>query len=210
MHNTLSLRFWSIISFIFLAGLSTGCFDQPSFPVEPFIEFEEIFITERVVQPGGGRQDRLTIRIKFQDGDGDLGLEEFERVDEDTLILSNGLPYPFQQNIPQPNDGFVTNAFFSNYFVDVLRQEGETFVPVEFPSPLLTFTGGFQQLFEEGAEEGPLEGTIDYRIIITPFTFQESDLLKFRIQIADRALNLSNVIETDTIRVLIPVPEPEP
>jgi hypothetical protein len=56
-----------------LFGAAFACFDPPDFPVTPAIEFSEIFFRD---VPSGA--DTLVLRIRFQDGDGDVGLRTDE------------------------------------------------------------------------------------------------------------------------------------
>ncbi len=51
------------------------CYEVPEFPAEPFIEFVGIAFVESGTDPDGSPvQDQLILAIKFQDGDGNLGL----------------------------------------------------------------------------------------------------------------------------------------
>jgi len=51
------------------------CYEMPEFPSEPYIEFVGIAFLESEPGPGGDpMQDQLILAIKFQDGDGNLGL----------------------------------------------------------------------------------------------------------------------------------------
>jgi hypothetical protein len=46
-----------------------GCYQEPEFPVVPEIDFESVFFKQ-----GDTGFDTLIVRVRFQDGDGDLGL----------------------------------------------------------------------------------------------------------------------------------------
>src|SRR5262245_52080435 len=59
---------------LLLFGISMGvtaCFDPPEFPIEPEIDFEDIYFREA---KGVGQRDSLVLTISFRDGNGDLGL----------------------------------------------------------------------------------------------------------------------------------------
>src|SRR5688572_17534632 len=64
-----------IIKGLLLFGLVAGassCFDPPEFDDIPKIDFEGLYFG---VTPDDGEMDSVVLSIKFQDGDGDLGLE---------------------------------------------------------------------------------------------------------------------------------------
>ncbi|MDX2302147.1 MAG: hypothetical protein NW226_05070 [Microscillaceae bacterium] len=176
-----------VLGFIFI-GIQ-ACYKKPDFDFAPKIEFDKV----QVFPPSSDLipQDSVVISIKFQDGNGDLGLTS-----EDRTVA------PYQEFLIFEGDT-TRNPFHFNYFVDVFKLQGENFVPVVFPNAELNFNGAFQPLFEDPEREGPLEGVLNYGLKITlGSTFKANDVLKFRIQIADRTLNLSNIIETDTLTVL--------
>ncbi len=60
-----------ISTFLFFSILFGACFDPPTFPVVPEIEFESIkFVAAKTISDN----DSLNLTIIFRDGDGDLGL----------------------------------------------------------------------------------------------------------------------------------------
>lgn len=61
-----------VLTFIVATLALSSCFDDPEFPDTPRIEFNSIIYKERV---GTGAFDSLILRIDFEDGDGDLGLD---------------------------------------------------------------------------------------------------------------------------------------
>ena len=174
--------------FLSIIGIFQSCIEKPVFNITPEIEF--LAIENIRVGEGLTAKDSIIISVKFKDGDGDLGLK-----DEDTLA-------PYSDFITN-NEGIEElNMFRHNYFIDFYRQEGEEFVKVEFPDPTLNFNGRFPYLNEPETEGGPLEGVLSYTFDITPSPLiPNNSVLKFEVTIADRALNLSNVIETDTVLV---------
>lgn len=54
-----------------LVVLASSCFNPPEFPLEPKIEFADIYFG---VTPDALKADSIVVSIDFKDGDGDLGL----------------------------------------------------------------------------------------------------------------------------------------
>lgn len=181
--NKIQIPSFVLISLLFILN---ACYDKPQFPLSPQIGFNDI--NTRVVQNQNtlSMTDEVTITIDFQDGDGDLGLNE-----ADTLP-------PFQRL----NEDGTPNEFNRNYRINVFEERNGEFVPYTYPDPDFVFGGRFPRLNEEN-KETPLEGTLSYEIIFQHNLIEANTLLKFEVQILDRALNLSNIIETDTIRVKV-------
>lgn len=172
--------------FFILSGLSllTACIAEPDYPDAPTISFEEIRVT-----PGGiDNLDSVTVVINFQDGNGDLGLSPSNP--EDTLP-------PYQSLNP---DGTL-NKFRNNIFVTIELTENGTFEPIELPDGQ-GFDGRFP-LLNTLDRPTTLEGTISYTIGVFYGIFgsplDAGDEIRMRVQIADRALNESNIIETPTV-----------
>lgn len=208
-----------IFSFLVLVVFLVSCERPPELPNTPFIEFQNVEFNQV-----NNAQDSLIVTIRFEDGDGDLGLSdrdnlppfnEFDFVPDDdgtflTFSEANGEP-PFSNN-----DWFIgefllgdttvidtvrirRNENFNNFFVDFFRKTGEGYEKIDLIKLLGTnFDGRFQPLNTKGGER-PLEGTLRYTMrsfgfLINPIFRNET--LKLEIQIQDRALNRSNVVET--------------
>jgi len=172
--------------FLFLGA----CYEKPDFPLAPSISVDENSLSKITEEDPNtlSMQDVITISINFRDGDGDLGLDE-----ED--IVSPSLFQEFNQ------DG-TFNENSRNYKLKVFFKQGENFVPFPLPDPILGFNGRFQRL-NEVDKATPLEGVLNHEVIFRHNVIAPNTLLKFEVQIMDRALNLSNVTETDTIRVRV-------
>ena len=111
------------------------------------------------------------------------------------------------------NNGIITDTIFiernsdhSNFEIDFLVKnlngsftEFDFTKEFDFPNCGISFDGRFPILFSD-RPGSPLEGVIRFRIG-SPFLRTQFSLktLKFRIQIKDRALNRSNIIETPEI-----------
>lgn len=182
LNNYSMKHIFLILLFVFFMSSLTACYEKPEFPNAPSISFDKI--EKFTVQDAAtlATKDSVILTVSFQDGDGDLGLAV-----GDTLA-----PYQFFNE-----DGSI-NFNYTNHKVKVFIQQGETFVPFELPDAELGYDGRFQPLFEEG-KSNPLEGTLSRRLNFSHNTFAPNTVMKFEVQIMDRALNLSNVIETDTV-----------
>lgn len=161
-----------VSGFIILAAIGSlvGCYKEVSFDVKPAIEFRSLKKEIRIDQFAGSKKDSVILTIKFQDGDGDLGLNEKEKT---TAELKNDF----------------------NYIIRIFRKRRGVFT--EF-IPEVPYSGYFPRLKVDG-KTGPIEGTLDYSIDFPhPFT-PVKDSLKFQVTIKDRAGNISNTTESEVI-----------
>lgn len=164
-----------------------ACRKEPNYDKVPHIEYEG-YEQQTLTDDFGNRYDSLTFSIRFQDGDGDLGLSS------DTDHPDMGPPYQFLSP-----DG-TRNPNYYNFYIDTFLKRDGTFEPFPFPTSGFTYSGRFMRLSQDNRLE-PLEGILRYSLpawypsqISVPGT-----VVKFRIYIKDRALNNSNVVETDEI-----------
>jgi hypothetical protein len=180
------MNFAKIMTFFVFLGLSaTACFSPPSYSDTPSIAFESI----RNVPISAGN-DSVYINISFQDGTGDIGLNP------------NETSAPYQAT----NADGSSNPFFYNYFLNMYKRVNGRFVRVTFNSPDFTLNSRIPPL--NPSRNSAIEGTLTYGlqffyIFNTAFTpsISRNDTVKFEVQIADRALNRSNIIETQEIIV---------
>jgi len=160
-----------------LLAIVISCQKPPKYDNTPNIEYNNVEIYSSL--ENGLKKDSLIIVTRFEDGDGDLGLDN-----EDLQVP------PFNQ---EGND--------QNYFLDILIKKNNVFQPLELP---FTFNPRFFRLAPDG-RVGPIEGDLRYSGVIireSDRVLKPGDVLKFRISIRDRALNPSNTVETDEITVL--------
>ncbi|RIV18763.1 hypothetical protein DYU11_27775 [Fibrisoma montanum] len=168
---------------LFIIGLAlslTACFNEPDFPNSPEIEFKGIdppFFIPGGTGIGQAPRDSLIVTIGFKDGDGDLG---------DNIPLDSAT-----------QNRYLRNGGWGNYRI-------RTFKVVRGQEEEVQLTENnflvFPRLTREG-QKGPIEGTLEFRQIYFYTPFSRKYPIKFRIQIRDRALNVSNEIETDTVSV---------
>ncbi|MEM7548540.1 MAG: hypothetical protein AAF363_02630 [Bacteroidota bacterium] len=150
--------------------------------------------------------------------------------DQIVAATSSGDVISFDSGSPPTNVGFAIldtirqtedtvwveqNRFNRNYFVELLQENSQSgdFAVVDLadllgPSGANAFDARFILIRDNlNSEELAVEGTITRRIATTSFGFLfvvnpqlRNSNLRFRIQIADRNLNLSNVVETSNFR----------
>lgn len=185
-YKSIHVSKFKVIGFLFL-GLFflTGCFSEPNYPDTPQITFVSL---KNLKSIGTANTDSVVITLFFKDGNGDLGLNS-----TDTFP-------PFSD---RNSDGTV-NRFRHNFFCDVerLNENGE-FVPVTFASQNFNLNSRFP-ILNTLEKETALEGDLRYSIplIITSFSpVKKGDILRYKISIADRTLNESNVIVTEPMTV---------
>lgn len=174
------------ILLLFLVLAVCSCQKPVEYPLEPQIEytgFTYLFNADSTFSGEG------VISFSYTDGDGDLGLDN-----GDTL-------YPFGFNDP----------YYYNMVVDYLRLENGVFVKTPLLSPhvptspgdtlvlydTVSFNARFRRL-RYGEEPKAISGTMDYKLTVQN-PFSPNDTVKFEIHILDRALNESNVIQTEAI-----------
>jgi len=183
---------------IFILFILTGCFDEPEYADEPAIEFVSIGAFSFAES-----QEDIRLIISFQDGDGNLGINDnIGGEDEgnpdfgEFLVDENGNPV-----LDDEGDSII-NKFRNNYFINVYKEVDGAFQLQEFPEGQ-NYNGVFPRL-SDSENEKALEGEIEYTFELflgTGFSspIDRGDIVKFEIQIADRSLNLSNIVESNPI-----------
>lgn len=101
--------------------LLNQCYEMPEFPAEPFIEFVDI--TFKINEPdsdGLEVQDELILTIKFQDGDGNLGLPP----NEESMA-----PYHRRNYFNVNNGNIIPSEPFSQIDTALLIKYSDRFKP---------------------------------------------------------------------------------
>ncbi|MCQ2286586.1 MAG: hypothetical protein MJZ76_06905 [Bacteroidales bacterium] len=152
--------------FLSIVALFTSCRKEEKFSETPYISFVSF---EKIANEHAyDEQGRLTIH--FQDGDGDLGLNE------------DDLSSPFD----------TSSIFYYNFFIDYYKKTDGEF-------QLLKLDGlqnaRFPRLSNKETES--IEGDISINIFINTYDLtSDYDTMKLECHIVDRALHQSNVITT--------------
>ncbi len=201
------------------------CYQTPEFSTVPSISYESINFKE-----GEGFFDTLILRVKFQDGDGDLGLagdETFPPYEPFLIVTKPGggfyQPgeldslvyncYDYRNGIIIGSDTLTTDTVYApinirhyNIYADLYTKQQGSFNLFNFRKELCVQPigwGRFPRLKENFSTDGPLEGVIEFKIKSnTWLTKFSNDTLMLKVQIRDRALHLSNEIETPEFTLL--------
>ena len=209
-------RYLYILPVAFLAIAS--CNRAPELPVVPSISFQNIVFKE-VDGP-----DSLIVTVYFQDGDGDLGLTAYDvsppyqpydvvMDGDDTVKYGSqpGLPpyNPIDYIIIRDPNGEArdtvlveVNENHYNYFIRFFTKKNGKYTEFDWRDPpyYQTFDGRFpllnKDISDNKLKERPLEGDLRYGMTSSGWLFLFRDSLKVSVQIQDRALNKSNVVES--------------
>ncbi len=158
----------------------SGCYQDPNYPSTPLINYESIEIGKGTIA------DTIRITIQIQDKEGDLGLQNNEQDPKFQTADSDG----------------VINKFYHNFFIRTFRKNGSEYELVDFPDGQ-ELHGRFPRFSIENGSN-TMEVTLTYEFLVY-FVFgspiKRGETLRFSVQIADRALNLSNVILTDDVEL---------
>lgn len=162
-----STKIGLISSFVLILFGVTSCFKSKNFPLEPIISNPQAIVTG----------DSATVSFDFTDGDADIGLDPAD---------TTGIHAP---------DSFYYYNIYLEYFE---KDDALGWVPgKDVNGDDVVFGYRIKPITVSENTEG-ISGRIDvsieptYRNHLSP----ESDTVKFKIVLIDRALNISNEIET--------------
>ena len=159
-----------ILSLLLGFGLSS-CFDDASYPEEPAIEYESF-------RSDG---DVGYLRVNFTDGDGDLGLN------------SSGA----DMQAPYDSGSFYHHNFYMMYME---KDDQLGWVPgLDLSGDTIFFKYRIKRI-DKNTSNG-LKGTFEVKIEPTYYNTisDQSDTIRFRMKLIDRALNESAWVDTDPI-----------
>ena len=159
----------TILVSIAFALVTTSCRHEQKYPVVPHIEFVSI----EKVDNGTGHDSQAELTIYFQDGDGDIGLDETDR--EPVFA--------------------VDSPYYYNFFIHLYeKQEGE-WVELELPTPLHS---RIPHLSDDVPES--IEGKLSIVTFINN-PYSSYDTVRLSCYLVDRALHHSDTITTPEIIV---------
>jgi hypothetical protein len=161
------------ISLFFICAIAmASCVDIPDFNDTPKIYYNSVDH-----YPGtdslGNKVENVIISLDFEDGDGDLGASDAERSDTEKY------------------------KGWGNYELITCTYENKVWVEKILSIDSMKF---FPDLKSDG-KSGPIKGRLDLNTSAPYFPGASLILYKWKIRIRDRALRVSNQIETDTIRL---------
>lgn len=154
---------------IVMAMFMAGCRHHEKFSEIPHIEF----VSLEKVQDGAAADNQADFTIYFQDGDGDLGLDES---DKDPVFA-------------------VDSPYYYNMFIDFYEKQNGEWVKIDFPTPL---HARFPHLSESEPES--IEGKLTIRTYINN-PYSNYDTVRLSCFVVDRALHHSDTIITPEIKV---------
>lgn len=158
-----------LVGFVFSMAFYS-CQKDNEYSIIPAIEFEEIKYFENL-------NDTIDIVIRFTDGDGDIGFTQ-----GDTLP-------PFNRDTAVYNYYYYNLHFFTYHFVDT------AWVLFEFDDPYNDGSYRIKDITPKGQNKS-LNGTIQVGLRLSPAM---PDSVFYEIELVDRALHISNRIQTPVI-----------
>jgi hypothetical protein len=148
--------------------LLAACTKDPVYPVEPSISY----VSFTKILNNTGHDQKGILKISFTDGDGDIGLTEFD----------TDPPYD------------TSSVYFYNFFITYYEKQHGNYVAVTLP-----ISNNSRIPKVPPADKGlPLQGDIDIELYINN-PMSTFDTIKFDAYIVDRALHQSNLISTPDI-----------
>ena len=162
------------ILFFLMPFIVFSCWNPKPFSNIPYIEFDNY---ELIKDPITRYDDVVRLTFYFQDGDGDIGLD-------DTI---DTLPHFLQGG-----------EYHYNFIVDYYEKQNGIFVKPEMAMPDW-INKRIPRLSNKLPES--IEGTVSLNLDFNKFSTTDYDTIYYQFYIFDRALNKSNVIRTPEIVV---------
>lgn len=216
--------FKTIIGSLFLGILFFSCEKPPEYSDTPVIAFSEI---KKIIIPGEGglsAKDSIVIVLTFEDGDGDLGIDQDEAklapyntelYGNKTILPADTIVYPPQyvqvgdKIVEEPGSTTIIPAdtiydHVNFYINEYVKRNGE-FVALDLDGS----KGGRFDPFLTTGKKGIIDGTLEHSFTWVHADIYNSgkigigDTVRFDVFVLDRALNVSNVIQTTPIVVLV-------
>ncbi len=199
-----------------------SCRDLPTYPDTPFIEFSEMFFktgefTDSLfvivdfrdgdgdlgLDPGFDTNEPFNAIYYWLKPDGDLLKYSDRNTPPYDTLPKYEFPYSCSHYSVEEADTFyiIQNPNHYNIFINYyIKKNGQwnlyDWLTANPPQCGETYNGRFPILNPSGADR-PLEGSLKYGMTGAGFkVIFKNDTLKLEIQIQDRALNKSNIVET--------------
>ena len=166
------LKKLKIVLFLFGSVVLNNCVDDPVYNDIPEIDFNGIS-NAWTVDSTGKRVDNVTVRFTFKDGNGDLG----ESIDQRDTLRYGEWGSCELTTVRLNKDGSWSEA--------ILPKDKYIWLP----------------MLKADSLPAPITGV---QSVSTAFVYDSTRsfaTVKFKVRIRDRAMNVSNTIESDTISV---------
>jgi hypothetical protein len=161
-----------LICFMLGSAMLTCCIKKDEFPIVPVIKWEGY----SVLRNGAGYDSLAFLKISYTDGDGNIGLNEWDTV----------APYKY------------------NFFVKMFQMKNDSLQEIIFPDSTINFNGRIPMLTPVGKNKN-IKGDIEMMLeIYFASAILTSDTIAFELYIQDRDLNKSNIIETPLLPISRP------
>lgn len=154
---------------ILLAIATIGCRREPKYSIVPHIEF----VSLEKIDNGTGHDSQAKLTISFQDGDGDIGLNETDR--EPVFA--------------------VDSPYYYNFFIYLYKKQQGEWVQLDLPTPL---HARIPHLSNDVPES--IEGKLSITTFINNPS-SSYDTVRLTCYLVDRALHHSDTITTPEIIV---------
>jgi len=159
-----------ILSTLLIVLVLQSCFKKEEYPIEPVISFDSFTVVN----------DSATLTINFTDGDGDLGLK-----------VSDTLP---------PYD--INSEFHYNIYVNYFEKDDQIgwTEGLDLDGNPIILKYRMKPIITKGKAKG-IKGKIEIGIGTLYYNqlSNQSDTIKYNIQLIDKALNKSNLIYSEVI-----------
>ncbi|TLV03404.1 hypothetical protein [Dyadobacter luticola] len=162
---------------LLLILVTAGCVTIPEFGDAPAIYYNGISQSTEVDASGKKIKERVTVMIDFEDGDGDLGASPEEY--SDPVFRAR---YGNRGNYELVT---VTRALDGTWSERIADVDSAKWMPLLKPTKT----------------KGPIKGKLDFNAYWPYGNSTQPIEIKYKVRIRDRALNVSNQIETDVITV---------
>ncbi|MEZ4804950.1 MAG: hypothetical protein R2852_05575 [Bacteroidia bacterium] len=164
-------KYIKILVIVLLVSCKSEVFNFPDTPVLSIEKPAEQYKLN-------GKDSLVRLIIKYTDGDGNIGLD-----------LSDTFP-PF--NYP--------NKFFYNLYINVYSVEDGIGKPIIIPltTDTLNYNDRITNITPTGKNKS-IYGELTINLKAEPYPGVQPDSMYYTVQIADRSLNLSNIVQTRTM-----------
>jgi hypothetical protein len=197
-------KYKNILFIVVVFFILAGCSKSPQYPAAPQIEFVE---AKKIALSNG--IDSLYIKLKFKDGDGNLGLNAIDPPTKEYVQGDTVRNLPLDQwdcqkylsvNGDRDTITITRNPNYFNFFVSFYKKNSNnTYTLIDRPDCRQN-NGRFSRFDPDNNYSGPLEGTIEWNFKGSFSEEFKNMTIQIGIFIQDRSFNKSNVAYTQDIK----------